>query len=436
MKQKVAIVSLGCSKNLLDAEQMMAALVSEGFDVTFSDTDCDILFVNTCSFVGSAREESYSAIENALKKKKSGKIQKVVVTGCLPQLVGESLRERFKNVDSFLGTGVNYLAPKAARGEVNYQCSAQGQAQGRPMPRLQLTLPHVAYLRIAEGCSHKCTFCTIPSIRGPYHSFPVDDLLGEAEALAKVGVKELILIAQDTAIYGGDLNSRTNLKELVAKLGEINGIAWIRPMYINPMHLDGKVLQVFEQPKVLPYFDIPLQHINDDVLEGMGRSRPNGDEIKILIRRIRATFPESTIRSSLIVGFPYEDAKAFYQLCEFVKWSKLDRLGVFEFSREAGTPAYGMQQVSAKVARSRREKLMQIQQEVSLVRNEAQIGKVIPVIIDQIGKEGSVGRSMSDAPEVDGVVTVRGAKLSRGQIVNVRVNSCSPYDLGGVKVAS
>ena len=431
---RVGLVSLGCPKALVDSEQMMASLAKEGYEIVLGDQDCDILFINTCSFIGDAREESEQTIKNAIKLKRAGKIKRIVVTGCLPQLVGEQIKEKYKGVDAFLGTGKNDLAALVANGSLAFERSAVHAPQGSPLPRLQLTLPHVAYLRVAEGCSHKCSFCTIPSIRGPYHSFELKDLVLEAKALASIGVKEIIIIAQDTSIVGLDAKAPYDLKKLMEELSQIDGIEWIRVMYLNPMHLTENVLATFTVKKVLPYFDIPFQHISDKILSAMGRPSPGRDDIRLLVKTIRGSFKNAILRSSIIVGFPGEDRQDFDELISFVRETMFDRLGVFRYSPEENTLSYKMKQVSSRVANYRWNTLMTLQSEISLENNSRLKGQILPVIIDGIGKDTAIGRSMADAPEIDGTVSVKGANIKRGDIVNVKVNSFSPYDLGGVKV--
>jgi ribosomal protein S12 methylthiotransferase len=431
---RVGLISLGCPKALVDSEQMMALLAKEGYEIVLGDQDCDILFINTCSFIGDAREESEQTIKNAIKLKRAGKIKRIVVTGCLPQLVGEQIKERCKGVDAFLGTGKNDLAVLVANGSLAFERSPTHAPQGSPLPRLQLTLPHVAYLRVAEGCSHKCSFCTIPSIRGPYHSFELKDLVLEAKALASIGVKEIIIIAQDTSIVGLDAKDPYDLKKLMEELSQIDGIEWIRVMYLNPMHLTENVLAALTVKKVLPYFDIPFQHISDKILSAMGRPSPGRDDIRLLIKTIRGSFKNAILRSSIIVGFPGEDRKDFDELVSFIRETSFDRLGVFRYSPEENTLSYKMRQVSSRVANYRWNTLMALQSEISLENNSRLKGQILPVIIDGIGKDTAIGRSMADAPEIDGTVSVKGANIKRGDIVNVKVNSFSPYDLGGVKV--
>lgn len=435
-KAKVGLVALGCPKALVDAEQMMASLAHAGYEIVIGDEDCDILFVNTCSFVKSARDEADDAIESALKLKRLGKVKKVVVTGCLPQMEGDTLKKKYKQVDAFLGTGKNDLVVSLLEGDKDFEVSEKNKPQGSSLPRLQLTMPHVAYLRIAEGCSHSCTFCTIPSIRGPFHSFVLADLVQEAKALASVGVKEIILIAQDTSIVGLDANPKYSLEELCKRISEIDGIKWIRIMYANPMHFSEKVLAAFNVPKVLPYFDIPFQHFSQSILSLMGRPSPGPDDIRLLIKAIRSKFQDAALRTTFITGFPSETNADFIELKNFIEETKFDKLGVFAYSKEENTLSYTMKQVPQKVASGRRNQLMELQSDISYERNKGLAGKQIECIVDQVGKEQSIARAWFDAPEIDGVVYVKGDNLKPGQIIQVKINAFSEYDLGGIKIGS
>ncbi|NTU61497.1 MAG: 30S ribosomal protein S12 methylthiotransferase RimO [Caldiserica bacterium] len=369
-KERVAIIALGCPKALVDAEQIMARLADDGYEIAFDPEECDTLFINTCSFLESSRNESYEVIENAVELKKEKRIKKIVVTGCLPQMLGEKLKEKFPQVDSWLGTGINDMATAAVKEKI-FKASVKDSAQGSLLPRLQLTLPHVAYLRVAEGCSHACSFCTIPSIRGPYHSFPLENLVAEAAALAQNGTRELIVIAQDTSIVGLDLDY--DLPKLLGELSKIDGIDWIRVQYLNPMHLNQKIIDGFKTPKVLPYFDIPIQHVSAKILENMGRPKPGRDEILSLIQTIRTEFPDSTIRTSLITGFPGETTTEFEELKTFISQAKFDRLGAFPFSPEPGTKAKEMDYPPVGIAELRSQEILEIEQGIVFEANKTKM---------------------------------------------------------------
>lgn len=430
-KERVAIIALGCPKALVDAEQIMAQVATDGYEIAFDPEECDTLFINTCSFLQSSRDESYEVIENAIELKKEGRIKRIVVTGCLPQMLGEKLKADYPLVDSWLGTGINDQSTKAIK-EKMFVSSVRNSPQGAILPRLQLTLPHVAYLRVAEGCSHTCTFCTIPSIRGPYHSFPLKELVAEAGALVENGAREMILIAQDTSIVGLDLDY--DLPKLLGELSKINGLDWIRVQYLNPMHLTQKILEGFNTPKVLPYFDIPIQHVSKVVLENMERPKPDKDGIANLIADIRKNFRDATVRTSLITGFPGETEVEFGELSEFVKETKFDRLGVFPFSPEPGTKAFDMKYPPVGIAELRCKEIMELEQTIVLEANKAKVGKIVQAIIDYSDVGSSIGRTRADAPEIDCTIKVEGEDIEDGDIVMVKVTAYDGYDLEGEKV--
>ncbi len=430
-KERVAIIALGCPKALVDAEQIMAQVAIDGYEIAFDPEECDTLFINTCSFLQSSRDESFEVIENAIELKKEGRIKRIVVTGCLPQMLGEKLKADYPLVDSWLGTGINDQSTKAIK-EKMFVSSVRNYPQGAILPRLQLTLPHVAYLRVAEGCSHTCTFCTIPSIRGPYHSFPLKELVAEAGALVENGAREMILIAQDTSIVGLDLDY--DLPKLLGELSKINGLDWIRVQYLNPMHLTQKILEGFNTPKVLPYFDIPIQHVSKVVLENMARPKPDKDAIANLIANIRKNFRDATVRTSLITGFPGETEVEFGELSEFVKETKFDRLGVFPFSPEPGTKAFDMKYPPVGIAELRCKEIMELEQTIVLEANKAKVGKIVQAIIDYSDVGSSIGRTRADAPEIDCTIKVEGEDIEDGDIVMVKVTAYDGYDLEGEKV--
>lgn len=430
-KERVAIIALGCPKALVDAEQIMAQVATDGYEIAFDPEECDTLFINTCSFLQSSRDESYEVIENAIELKKEGRIKRIVVTGCLPQMLGEKLKTDYPLVDSWLGTGINDQSTKAIR-EKLFVSSVKSSPQGAILPRLQLTLPHVAYLRVAEGCSHACTFCTIPSIRGPYHSFPLKELVSEARALVENGAREMILIAQDTSIVGLDLDY--DLPKLLGELSKIDGLDWIRIQYLNPMHLTQKILDGFNAPKVLPYFDIPIQHVSKAVLENMERPKPDRDGMKNLICDIRKNFRDATVRTSLITGFPGETEVEFGELAEFVKETKFDRLGVFPFSPEPGTKAYDMKYPPVGIAELRCKEIMELEQSIVLESNKVKVGKIVQAIIDYGDVGASIGRTKADTPEIDCTINVEGEDIQDGDIVMVKVTGYDGYDLEGEKI--
>ncbi|HOO96409.1 MAG TPA: 30S ribosomal protein S12 methylthiotransferase RimO [Caldisericia bacterium] len=428
-RERVSIQALGCPKALVDAEQMMAAVAQAGFDVTLDIDDCDVLIVNTCSFIADARTESSLAIEEALKEKKKGNIKRIYVTGCWPQMSLDELQSRYPSVDGFLGVGQNSKVPELIGSLSNLPYPTN---EGSLLPRLGLMLPHVSYLRVAEGCSHTCSYCQIPSIRGAYKSFPLANNIAEAKTLAEDGTRELIIIAQDSSIVGLDANPKYDLADLTASLSEIHELEWIRILYSNPMHLSERTLQAYKNKKVLPYFDIPLQHINNRILTNMNRPKPDSEEIYDMLKFIRKEFPNAILRTSLIVGFPGESDSEFEELFDLIHEIEFDRLGVFTYSDEKGTKAYSLKgKIDKEKVEERRDRLMCLQSEISLSRNEKLIGTTQEAIVDFVYEDYAVGRTKADAPEIDCGITVLSADCEPGDIVKVNITCCDEYDLEG-----
>ena len=431
--KRVSIQALGCPKAIVDAEQLLAVSAECGYELSMDVDDCDILLINTCSFIESARLESFEVIEESLEMKRQGKVEKVIVTGCLPQIMVEELKEKYPEIDGFLGAGNNSsLADILSGKSKSIVLKNDKKSQKGILPRFRITLPHVSYLRVAEGCSHGCTFCKIPTIRGKFKSFPLDDILIEAKSLVDSGAKELVIIAQDTSIVGLDAELPYTLSKLTDELSKIKNLEWIRLLYINPMHFNEDTLRAFKSSRVLPYFEIPIQHANDKVLRAMGRSAPDKDGIRKIINNIRNNFDNPTIRTTAIVGFPGEGEKEFEELHDFIQEIKFDRLGVFTYSPEIDTPAYSMERVSDEVASKRQEQLLMTQSDISLERNSKLRGKVITVIVDQIEEGIFIARSQSDAPDIDCIVNIESPNLEIGDIVNVRITGFDHYDLTGV----
>jgi ribosomal protein S12 methylthiotransferase len=439
-KHTYALVSLGCPKNLVDSERMAGLLQLDGYELVAEPRGAELVIVNTCGFIADARAESYDAIEEMLKLKKQGRLGKVIVTGCLAERERETLLERYPGIDQLIGV--------FARDEIaNVVIEKKGTvplfpaAPSEPLPdtgRLRITLPHLAYLKIAEGCNRLCSFCSIPQMRGPYASKPIKRVVAEAEELAADGVRELVLVAQDTTFYGLDIDGHPQLAELLRRLEEVDGLAWIRLMYLYPAHVTDKLIEVIaSSKKILPYLDIPLQHINDEVLQRM-RRRIGRRETEQLLDRLRGRIGSLVLRTTLMAGFPGETEEQFEELLDFVKRRRFERLGAFAYCNEPGTPAAELDgHLPEEVKQTRRDRLMAAQQEIAFAWNASQVGRRLDVIIDRcisVGENAYMGRSYADAPEVDGQVYVTGENLVPGQIVPCEVVAAKDYDLIGVVV--
>lgn len=439
MSRKVHLSSLGCPKNQVDAEVMLGKLVAEGYEVTFDPSAADVLIVNTCSFIQPAKEESIDTILDMGRHKAEDGWAKLVVTGCLAERYGKELASELPEVDAFVGTGDFLRLPELLRdlgrpaaGAAPAYVGAQHVLPSASVPRILTQQTFSAYLKVSEGCNHRCAFCIIPKIRGRHESRPLDDLLAEAERLAAQGVRELNLIAQDLTAYGRDLVRRSSLAELVRALARVDGIDWIRLLYCYPNYVTGELLDaVADEPKVCSYVDMPLQHGSDRMLRAMRRER-SADALRRLVERIRTRVPEAVLRTSFIVGFPGETGEDFAQLCRFVSELEFDRVGVFRYSQEENTDAGGMAgQVPEPVKEERWHRLMQLQQEISRRKNALWVGRVVPVLACGDDDEGrAYGRTAGQAPEIDGMVFLDGS-FEAGEMVAVRITGSSDYDLHG-----
>lgn len=439
-KQKVSMVSLGCPKNLVDAEVMLGFLDREGYVITTDEKDADIIIVNTCSFIKEAKQESIDAILDLADRKHDGKCKLLIVTGCLPQRYQEELCRELPEVDIFIGTGdypriADIIAEK---GRVPGQLRYIGDPNfvfDEDSPRLKSTPVYSAYLKIAEGCSNRCSYCVIPSLRGAFRSRPLDAVLDEARRLVAGGARELNIIAQDVTRFGTDLEPAVTLEELVRRLAGIEELKWIRLLYAYPDGItDGLIRVMKEEKKVCKYLDLPLQHISDPILARMNRRSTSG-EIRALISRLREEIPDIALRTSLIVGFPGETEEDFKQLLHFVEEVRFDRLGVFCYSKEEGTPAAAMpDQISERVKRERYKKIMTAQARLSFKRNRSLVGKIEEVIVEGYSEETELllkGRSSRQAPDIDGQVYITAGNADVGDIVNLRITDSSDYDLIG-----
>ncbi|MFH1732054.1 MAG: 30S ribosomal protein S12 methylthiotransferase RimO [Planctomycetota bacterium] len=431
------MISLGCAKNLVDSEGILGALVERGCMVAARAGDADVILINTCGFIADAREESFGVIEEAVALKEAGAVAGVVVVGCLAQLMGRRLAERFRGVDAWVGlTGPDAVAEaceKAANGESTF---AVPDACGRPIdgsPRLRITPRHFAYLRIAEGCDNRCKYCLIPSIRGALRSKPMEGVVAEAEELVADGARELVIIAQDTTNYGIDLYGEVRLPALLRQLCDLEGIAWLRLLYTHPAHFSGELIAALaEGGRLLPYVDLPVQHANDAILGRMGRKIDQAG-IRDLIGRIRSRVRDAVIRTSVIVGFPGEGEGEFGELLGFMRDVRFERLGAFAYSQEEGTPAGELPgQVPAGVKEERLAAVMALQQEIADEQSQALIGREISVVVDGKGIDGEwTGRTVRDAPEVDGMIKFEDTRLKPGTFGRAVVTDAYGYDLTG-----
>ncbi|HAR71971.1 MAG TPA: 30S ribosomal protein S12 methylthiotransferase RimO [Flavobacteriaceae bacterium] len=434
---KIYLQSLGCSKNLVDSENMLGLLKNKGYEIVEFADKADYIIINTCSFINDAKEESINSIIEAAELKGSNDIT-IIVTGCLAQRYSDDLLKEIPEIDILIGTHgyekIDKIIEEHQKEKQKVISVEIDETIVEDLPRELLTPKYYAFLKISEGCSNHCTYCVIPKIRGKYRSRKIEDIVNEARILSKQGVKELIVIAQDTSKYGLDLYGERQLHKLIGELSKIEGIKWIRVHYLYPEDLYDELIMEFKaNDKLLKYFDIPLQHISDDVLKRMNR-KTNKEQITNLIKKIRKEIPEAVIRTSLITGFPGETEEDHEMLKEFLKEYKLDRVGVFKYSREENTAAYKLKnQIKEEIKEARQEELMKIQQEISFNNNTAKIGKTYDVIIDEdSGDNEYLGRTYMDSPEIDGCVFVNSnVKLNVGEIYKVSIVDALEYDLIG-----
>jgi ribosomal protein S12 methylthiotransferase len=420
---RISVITLGCSKNTVDSERLMGQFKLNGFDMTGDPNGADTVIINTCGFIEAAKEESINTILSAIELKKKGKLRKVIVAGCLSERYIKELKTEIPEVDAFFGTEayegiVNHLG-----GKLKYELLGE---------RVITTPKHFAYLKISEGCDNPCSFCAIPLMRGAHKSKPLADLMAEAELLARRGTKELVLIAQDTTDYGADLGQKRNLALLMNALSGIIGIEWLRLLYVYPSHFPEDLIdEIARNPRICKYIDMPLQHISDNVLKSMRRgiTRRRTEE---LIRRLRERIPGLTLRTTFIVGYPNETETDFLELCDFVRETGFDRLGVFSYSTEENTPSYILgDPVSAEIKEERKATLLEIQKEISFEKNKSFIGGKIRTLIDRTENGSYIGRSERDAPEVDGEIIIRRSDqtIRIGEFYDVEIYDCNEYDL-------
>jgi ribosomal protein S12 methylthiotransferase len=437
MKDTVCLVSLGCPKNLVDSEVMLGLLSGAGFAITTNPAEAEVIIVNTCCFIQDARKEAIDTILTYAPYKQQGLCHTLVVSGCLPQRYGKTLERELPEVDLFVGTGdfQNLPALLSRKRAGKSFLSKTSFLYDEKTPRILSTSSFVAYLKIAEGCSKVCTYCTVPKIRGPYHSRTIRSIVAEAQRLTNRGVRELILIAQDTTAYGEDLKDGTNLEKLLRRLVKVDGLRWIRILYAYPKasyFSEGLLDLMAHERKICPYLDLPIQHIDDEILKRMGR-RTTGFEIRSLLQRIRTFLPEVSLRTSLIVGFPGERKDQFESLLEFVKETEFDHLGAFKYSIEEGTPAARLpSSVPERTKEDRLRRLMSLQKIISRKKYQAMVGQELEVLVERAeGSRGDLrGRLQTQAPEIDGSVYLTG-RAQPGDFVLARITRALPYDLVG-----
>lgn len=422
---KIGFISLGCSKNLVDTEMMIGLFKKNNYTIVNNKEEAEIILINTCGFIESAKEEAINTIlEMAEYKEKNCKF--LIVTGCLVQRYKEELIKELPEVDLF----IKFSEYDTICNQINNLIRVK-EGKLEFLDRVITTGKNYAYIRIAEGCNNFCTFCAIPYIRGRYVSRKIEDILQEAKKLIKSGIKEIILIAQDTTKYGIDIYGKTMLAKLLNELSKIEGIEWIRFLYAYPESINDELIEeVKNNDKVCKYFDIPMQHISDNILKKMNRKSTKAS-IENLIKKLRKEIPNVIIRSTIMVGFPGETKKDFNELFEFVKWAKLDKLGCFMYSKEEGTVAYSMDgQVHLNAKKSRYNKIMQLQQKISNENMKKHIGKSLKVLVEKNG----IGRTYMDVPDIDGYIYIKG-KAEKNQFVNCKVTNVRDYDLiGEVKI--
>lgn len=439
MYNKVGMVSLGCDKNRVDAEIMLSILSKDGFEIVNDESKADIIIVNTCGFIESAKEESINAILDMALNKEKGNCKSVIVTGCLAERYKDDLIKEIPEINAIVGTG-NYrniceIAKNTLEGKDGIVNTGNLDYNFDYEDRMLTTPKHFAYIKIAEGCDNSCSYCIIPKLRGKFRSRKMEGILKEAKELSLKGVKELVLVAQDTTMYGWDLYGRKALPELLRQLEEIEGIEWIRLMYTYPEEITSELIETMKNStKICHYFDMPIQHISNTILNKMKR-RSTKEHITTLIENIRREIPDIILRTSIIVGFPGETDKDYEILKDFIKNYKLDRVGIFTYSAEEGTEAATMEdQIAPEIMEKRKHELMSIQSKISLEKNKVLIGKKVSIIVEGVSNDSKYyGRSYGDAPEIDQTIFIENSKveINTGDIIEVLVKKAFTYDLVG-----
>ena len=437
---KLLCISLGCDKNLVDTEMMLGLLNKDGYTFTDDEYDADVIVINTCCFIGDAKEESVNTILEMAQMKEVGKCKALIVTGCLAQRYKQEIIDEIPEVDGILGTTtydeISHVLAEALGGSEHVQCFHDLDLIPEvKTDRVITTGGHYAFLKIAEGCDKHCTYCIIPSLRGNFRSVPMERLVSEAQSLADQGVKELILVAQETTLYGVDLYGKKSLPELLKRLCRISGLQWIRIQYCYPEEITDELIETIKtEEKVCHYLDMPIQHASDTILRRMGR-RTSREQLKEIVGKLRSEIPDIAIRTTLISGFPGETEEDHETLMEFVDEMEFERLGVFAYSAEEDTPAAGFpDQIPQEVKEERRDAIMELQQEISFDHSQSMVGRSLDVMIEgKVADENAyVGRTYMDGPGVDGMIFIQtGEELMSGAFVRARVTGALEYDLIG-----
>ena len=435
----ILFISLGCDKNLVDSEQMLGLLTQKGFTLTDDETQADVIVINTCCFIHDAKEESIQNILEMAEYRKSGRCKALIVTGCLAQRYKQEIIDEIEEVDAVIGTTAHdeifEVIEKTLAGQKELDIQDVDRLVEIDAKRVVTTGGHYAHLKIAEGCDKHCTYCIIPKIRGSYRSVPMERLLKEAQDLADQGVKELILVAQETTLYGVDLYGKKSLHILLKKLCEIKGIRWIRVLYCYPEEIYDELIETIrDEKKICHYLDLPIQHASDRILKRMGR-RTSRAQLEEIIGKLRREIPDIALRTTLITGFPGETQEDHEELMNFVDEMEFDRLGVFTYSQEEDTPAASMEdQIDEEVKKDRQEELMELQQEVSLDKNEEKIGRTMFAMVEGYLSDENVyvARTYADAPGIDGYLFIDTAEtLMSGDFAKVKITGALEYDLTG-----
>ena len=438
-KHKIFLISLGCSKNLVDSENILGLLENRGFVLVSGIEEAEVAIINTCGFIQSAVEESIDTILDVAAQKKKGILKKIFVLGCFVQRYGSKLPREIPEVDGWLGTGeihrIADILDENSGSSPLFQIGRPKYLADHRTPRRQTTPFYSAYLKIAEGCSHRCTFCTIPSLRGPLRSRDSESIILEAEGMIERGVKEINLIAQDTTMYGRDVEGSLHLEDLLERLSQIPGVGWIRLLYSHPNRISGQLLDLLNgENGICPYLDLPLQHVNDNILKAMGRDM-NSESPMSIIEKIRSRTSHLSLRTTLMVGFPGETDAMFEELYRFVETAAFDHLGTFIYSQEKGTPAARLvKRVEREVAEERLDAPMKLQAGISKEKNEMMVGKTVTILNEGVSPETDLlltGRTQGMAPEVDGQVLINKGQGRVGEFVKVRITEAHAYDLVG-----
>lgn len=437
---KIGLISLGCSKNLVDSENILGFLINKrGFELVEDLETADIVVVNTCAFIGDAKEESIEAILEAAEYKNQGSLKKLIVAGCLSERYRDELINEIPEIDAVIGTGdiekICEIVDSILDGNKEVVVGSQDFLPSCNTERIITTYPHTAYLKISEGCDKRCTYCIIPSLRGDLRSRTIEDIVAEAEKLAKSGVKELNLLAQESTEYGLDNYKEKALAKLLRELAKVDGIEWIRTYYMYPNSITDELIEVMrDEPKICKYFDVPIQHISDEILQKMARAK-SGDYIRNILGRIRSAIPDAVIRTTVIVGFPGETEEQFEELKDFIEEFKFDYVGVFKYSREEDTVAYNLpNQVPEEIKEKRWAELTNLQADIAERKNEQFIGQEVEVMIDGISSESEYmleGRTRGQALEIDGKVLTNDGTANPGDIVRVKIEQNFQYDFIG-----